>query len=180
MRVVWYELEMYLSFAQVYFLSVEKMDRALHLYPSLTESIWRVCSIRIAVPLLMSHPAYNGWTKEKIRLFCEKSTMVDLPKSSQGQTIFQPSPHAVELILVHGKVTYVSNRDAYEGPCILPSSDERLYVHHTDGVSPRILEIQGGESDSGPGTARLQSVPEEDINSEYFLLRSRDLEVVCP
>ena len=144
------------------------MEKALQLYPSLTESIWRVCSIRIAVPLLMSHPTYSGWTKEKIRLFCEKSTMVDLPKASQGQTIFQPSPHAVELVLIHGKVTCVSNRDTNEGPCILPNCNERLLVHHTDGTSPRILEIQGVESHSHLGTTRLQSITEEDLAGECW------------
>ena len=139
------------------------MEKALQLYPSLTESIWRVCSIRIAVPLLMSHPSYTDWTKEKIRLFCEKSVMVDLPKSSHSQTIFQPSPDAVELVLIHGKVTCVSSRDIYEGPCMLPSSDERLLLHHIDGMSPRILEIQGVDHDSNPGATRLQSVTDDDI-----------------
>ena len=149
------------------------MEEALQLYPSLTESIWRVCSIRIAVPLLMCHPTYNGWTKEKIRLFCEKSTMVDLPKASQGQTVFKPSPETEELVLIHGKVTCFSNRETYEGPCILPNNQESLSVHHTEGTSPRILEIQGVESDSNPGATRLQSIAEEDTAGEYSSLLSR-------
>ena len=148
------------------------MEKALQLYPSLTESIWRVCSIRIAVPLLMCHPSYNSWTKEKIRLFCEKSTMVDLPKAGQGQTIFQPSPDAVEAVLIHGKVSCVSSRDSYEGPCILPS-DERVIVHHTEGASPRILEIQGVEADSNVATTRLQSVTEEDVAGRFPMSQTR-------
>jgi hypothetical protein len=143
------------------------MEKALQLYPSLSESIWRVCSIRIAVPLLMCHPSYNSWTKEKIRLFCEKSTMVDLPKASQGQTVFRASQDAAELVLIHGKVTCVSSRDSYEGPCVLPN-DERVIVHHTDGTSPRLLEIQGVEADSSVATARLQSVTEEDVAGEFI------------
>lgn len=143
------------------------MQEALELYPSLAESIWHVCSIRIAVPLLMSHPSYNGWTKEKIRLFCEKSTMVDLPNASQGQTVFTSSPDTEELVLIHGKVTCVSNRDTYEGPCILPNSQESLLVHHAEGTSPRILEIQGMESDGNPGAMRLQSITEEDTAGEF-------------
>ena len=151
---------------QVYFLSVEKMEKALQLYPALTESIWRVCSIRIAVPLLMSHPTYSGWSKEKIRLFCEKSTMVDLPCVGPSQKTFRPSPDTVELVLVHGKVTCISNRETYEGPCILPNSDERFVVQKSGGASPRILEIQGNDSESNPATTRLQNITEEDLAGE--------------
>ncbi len=115
----------------------------------------------------MSHPSYNSWTKEKIRLFCEKSIMVVLPKTSQSQTVFQPSPDVAERVLIHGKVTCVSSRDTYEGPCILPS-DESLLVHHIEGISPRILEIQGVESDSSLGTTRLQSITEEDISGKLM------------
>lgn len=144
------------------------MKEALELYPALAESIWRVCSIRIAVPLLMSHPPYNSWTKEKVRLFCEKSSMATLP--TDGQTIFQSLRDTVELILVQGKVTYAASRDSYEGPCILPKIEDRL-VLHCDGVLPKILEIHGG-LDGETGFGRIRNpVKENDITGMSLVER---------
>lgn len=44
---------------QVYFISVDKMQRAMKRFHGLTEGLWRVCGIRIAVPLLMEHQTYK-------------------------------------------------------------------------------------------------------------------------
>lgn len=92
--------------------------------------------------------------------------MVDLPKSNQTQTIFHPPKDIEELVLIHGKVTCATSRDVFEGPCMLPN--ERLLIHHTDGTTPRILAIQGMESDSGLGATRLHSVTEDEMAGEFL------------
>ena len=44
---------------QVYFISVDKMQRAMKRFTGLTDGLWRVCGMRIAVPLLMEHQKYQ-------------------------------------------------------------------------------------------------------------------------
>ena len=133
------------------------MEKAIKQYPQLAERIWRVCSIRIAVPLLMSHPSYARWTREKVRLFCEKSSMASLPP--RGQTTFQPSNDVVELILIQGKMSSMTNRDVFEAPCILPHKD-RLLLNY-DCAPPKLLEIKSQSTSHGMVG---ESAQEENIN----------------
>lgn len=57
------------------------MKEAMSRYPDLVDSLWRVCGVRIAVPLLLEVPTYYNWTKDKIRIMCERSFIATLPKS---------------------------------------------------------------------------------------------------
>ena len=49
-------------------------------FPDLVDRLWRVCGVRIAVPLLLEVPAYYNWTRDKIRVMCERSSIAKLPK----------------------------------------------------------------------------------------------------
>ncbi|XP_065070787.1 sperm-specific sodium:proton exchanger-like [Rhopilema esculentum] len=44
---------------QVYYISADKMYQALKRFPGLEDSLWRVCGIRIALPILMDQAAYK-------------------------------------------------------------------------------------------------------------------------
>ena len=49
-------------------------------FPALVNRLWKVCGVRIAVPLLLEVPTYYSWTKDKIRVMCERSYIAALPR----------------------------------------------------------------------------------------------------
>ena len=56
------------------------MTEAMDRFPELVNNLWRVCGVRLAVPLLLEVPTYYNWTKDKIRIMCERSHIAALPK----------------------------------------------------------------------------------------------------
>ena len=56
------------------------MNEAMRRFPDLVDRLWRVCGVRISVPLLLDVPSYYNWTKDKIRIMCERSFIATLPK----------------------------------------------------------------------------------------------------
>lgn len=56
------------------------MTEAMDRFPDLLNNLWRVCGVRFAVPLLLEVPTYYNWTKDKIRIMCERSHIAALPK----------------------------------------------------------------------------------------------------
>lgn len=126
------------SAVQAYFITIDDMKVAMSRYPDLEDRLWKVCGVRIAVPLLLEVPAYYSWTKDKIRVMCERSFIVNLSQGSN--TIFKTNEQMKEVILIQGKVTDLESRDIYEGPCVLPKI-YRTFRLHFDGVEPKILVI---------------------------------------
>ena len=57
------------------------MIEAMNRFPELVNNLWRVCGVRMAVPLLLDVPTYYNWTKDKIRVMCERSYMATLSTS---------------------------------------------------------------------------------------------------
>ena len=56
------------------------MYEAMRRHPDLVDRLWRVCDVRIAVPLLLDAPNYYNRTKDKIRIMCERSFIATLHK----------------------------------------------------------------------------------------------------
>lgn len=69
----------FLFLHKAYFITSDDMKVAMTRYPDLVDRLWKVCGVRIAVPLLLEVPAYYNWTKDKIRVMCERSFIVNLP-----------------------------------------------------------------------------------------------------
>lgn len=107
-------------------------------FPELSEEMWHVCAVRMAVPLLMEEPAYQNWTKDKIRLMCERSYMGKLPTSGPSNTYSVPE-QMKEAVLIQGRLTCAETRETYEGPCVLPRTYRLFKVHYE--VEPKVLVI---------------------------------------
>lgn len=56
------------------------MIEATTRYPDLVDRLWRVCGVRLAVPLLLEVPTYYNWSRDKIRVMCERSYIASIPK----------------------------------------------------------------------------------------------------
>ena len=92
----------------------------------------------MAVPLLMEEPAYHNWTKDKIRLMCERSYIAKLPSPGPSGT-FSTTEQMKEVVLIQGRLTCVETRETHEGPCVLPKT-YRLFKIHFD-LEPKVLVI---------------------------------------
>ena len=85
----------FLFLHKAYFITSDDMKVAMTRYPDLVDRLWKVCGVRIAVPLLLEVPAYYNWTKDKIRVMCERSFIVNLPIGLN--TIFKTSEQMKEV-----------------------------------------------------------------------------------
>ena len=104
----------------------------------LKNRLWKGCGVRVAVPLLLDMPAYHSWTKDKIRLMCERSYLAPIPRGLNA--VFRSSEQMKEVVLIQGKVTCTETRECYEGPCLLPKT-YRTFRLHFEKTDPRILVI---------------------------------------
>ena len=108
-------------------------------FPALRERMWRTCGIRIAVPLLMNMPAYQGITRDNVRYMCEKSAIAVFPRSS-GKVFRVQSDKMAECVLVLGSGICLDSRESYEAPVVLPRSIRSLKVT-SDTNDTRILVV---------------------------------------
>jgi len=126
---------------QVYFISVDKMQRAMKRFTGLTDGLWRVCGMRIAVPLLMEHQKYQIWSKEHLRIICENSQMASLDDSM----LYRLPDDAQEAILIHGKVQCARTKEEFAAPIILPKN--RKSFTYDQKNMPRIMLIVNYKAD---------------------------------
>lgn len=114
------------------------MLKAMETHVELGNRLWRVCGVRIAVPLLMDLLIYHNWTKDKIRLMCERSFLAKLPQPGPN-VIFKITSMMQEALLIQGQVTCTDTREVYEGPVILPKAYRNYRLHYEK--EPKILII---------------------------------------
>ena len=107
-------------------------------FPELSEQMWHVCAVRMAVPFLMEEPAYHNWTKDRIRLMCERSYMAKLSVPAPNST-FSTTERMKEIVLIQGRFSCMETRETYDGPCVLPRTYRLFKVHYE--VEPRVLVI---------------------------------------
>lgn len=134
------------TIVQAYFISGDKMLKAIQRFKGLSDDIWRVCSIRLAVPLVMSDPAYKIYSKDHIRIMCERSEMVDIGH----KTSFAITENMREAILIAGTVYCAHTNESFTGPVILSKSNTLYRFDHIN--KPRILTIL-----SHPSTDRMNN-----------------------
>ncbi|XP_067045427.1 sperm-specific sodium:proton exchanger-like [Acropora muricata] len=135
------------SEVQVFFIPREDMTEAMDRFPDLVNNLWRVCGVRLAVPLLLEVPTYYNWTKDKIRIMCERSHIAALPKPPN--VVFKIADYMREAILVQGKVTEAATETIYEAPCVLPKN-HRLFKLHFEVEEPKILVITRSHESAMP------------------------------
>ena len=123
------------TIVQAYFISSEKMHKAMQRFKGLHEDIWRVCSIRLAVPLIMANPLYKVYSKEYIRIICERSELENLDDSG----IYRITENVREAVLVEGIIMCLHSKETFLGPTLLPKAIE-AYKYDSD-KKPHILTI---------------------------------------
>ncbi|XP_068761684.1 sperm-specific sodium:proton exchanger-like [Montipora capricornis] len=135
------------SEVQAFFVTKEDMVEAMNRFPNLENSLWRVCGVRMAVPLLLEVPTYYNWTKDKIRIMCERSHIASLPKPPN--VVFKIKDHMKEAVLIQGKVTEADTEIIYEAPCVLPKI-HRVFKLHFEAEEPKILVITRSHESAMP------------------------------
>lgn len=157
-------------FPQSYFLPKEKMTETLEEHPELANRLWRVCGVRIAVPLLMDILTYHNWTKDKIRLMCERSYLWRTPPQAPN-AVFRISPMMQEALLIRGHVTCSETREVFEGPAILPKVHKTYKLHYEK--EPKILVIV--RVNENPISEDVGDTPSAlDLVGKFFLMSQSD------
>lgn len=87
----------FVLFFKAYFITKDDMTEAMTRFPDLVNRLWRVCGVRIAVPLLLEVPTYYSWTKDKIRVMCERSYIAPLPKPPNA-AVFNTNEQMKEVV----------------------------------------------------------------------------------
>ncbi|XP_048585520.1 sodium/hydrogen exchanger 10 isoform X2 [Nematostella vectensis] len=123
---------------QAYFMPKDKLLKIMETHSDLHDRLWRVCGVRIAVPLLLDMLVYHNWTKDKIRLMCERSYLAKLPGPGIN-SMFRISSMMQEVLLIQGRATCTSTNEAHIGPCILPKMYKTFRLHYDK--EPKILVI---------------------------------------
>lgn len=123
------------TIVQAYFISAEKMQRAMLHFKGLKDAIWRVCGIRLAVPLINSDPLYKVYSKDSVRIMCQRSQIAEL----DGKGVFRPSEQVRESVLIEGTLHCNNSKQVFIGPILLPKSI-RAFVYDPYSF-PQILLI---------------------------------------
>ncbi|XP_078333950.1 sperm-specific sodium:proton exchanger-like isoform X2 [Crassostrea virginica] len=126
---------------QVLFISGEDMERAMVEFqssePSLEYRLWHVCANRIATSILMKQPAYQGWTKEKIKLQLENSYLLD----SDDIDVFTVDSTMSDVVLINGFAQNVFTREVFSAPCYIPWTVLKLELQPERGPKTVLLVV---------------------------------------
>ncbi|KAL5006670.1 hypothetical protein ScPMuIL_015476 [Solemya velum] len=126
---------------QLLFISLEDMEMAIHKFsnrqPPLFYRLWHVCANRIATGLLMKQAAYQGWTKEKVKLRLENSYIAQLDEAD----IFTIDSSISDVILVNGHAQNAFTHDKFQGPCYIPWTVLKLEALTELDPKPVILVV---------------------------------------
>ncbi|XP_052797553.1 sodium/hydrogen exchanger 10-like isoform X2 [Mya arenaria] len=104
---------------QMLYITLEDMEYALQYFSDgeepLQYRLWHVCANRIAANILMKQSAFQGWTKEKIKLRLENSYLAD----TSGRMFVVDSTMS-DVVLIHGSACNPFSSEEFEGPCYIP------------------------------------------------------------
>ncbi|XP_057290115.1 sodium/hydrogen exchanger 10-like [Hydractinia symbiolongicarpus] len=133
---------------QAYFVGADKIHRAMKRFKGLTEGLWRVCGIRIAVPLLMEHDVYKIWSKEYLRMVCENSHLAHFDDIS----IYHVPENVKEAVLIQGNIICFHTKEVFRAPALLPKN-KRIYCFGE--AKPQVLLIL---NQAGNATSKVKAI----------------------
>lgn len=81
--------------------------------------LWKEISLRIAFPLLLSVPAYQGFSQDQIKYALERAFVPDL----SFVTVFTVTEIIQDVILVEGVAAEYNTREKFLAPCVIPRLD---------------------------------------------------------
>ncbi|XP_062603630.1 sodium/hydrogen exchanger 10-like [Saccostrea cucullata] len=126
---------------QVLFISGDDMEKAMEEFqdsePSLEYRLWHVCANRIATSILMKQPAYQGWTKEKIKLQLENSYLLD----SDDIDVFTVDSGMSDVVLINGYAQNVFTKEVFSAPCYIPWTVLKLELQPQKGPKTVLLIV---------------------------------------
>jgi len=142
---------------QAYFISADKMHRAMKRFNGLTEGLWRVCGIRISVPILMEQQQYKIWSKEHLRIVCENCELANLDDSM----IYRLPDNVREAVLIQGELKCFHTKEVYKSPLVL-AKNKKIF-NFTIANKPRLLLILNRSSGKASPIVHDSSTTKKDM-----------------
>ncbi|XP_060556352.1 sodium/hydrogen exchanger 10-like isoform X2 [Ruditapes philippinarum] len=125
---------------QLLYVSLEDMEYAMQKFNKgdepLEYRLWHVCANRIAANILMKQSAFQGWTKEKIKLRLENSY---LASTSNRQFIVDSSMS--DVVLISGSAKNPFSDEIFDGPCYVPWTVFKLELISDEEVTPVVILV---------------------------------------
>ncbi|XP_008199714.2 solute carrier family 9 member C1-like [Tribolium castaneum] len=149
---------------QVYVLSKGVIKRAMELNPDpvigLECRLWKEVSIRMAVPLLMSVPAYQGFSQDQIKYALERAFVPNL----SNYKIFAVTDMIEDIILIEGCAADFNTRESFVAPCCIPRTVQKLILPKSSLINiPVLLET------------KLLIIPEKDVDEYDVMILAEDM-----
>lgn len=92
------------------------------MYTGMELRMWKAVSVRLAYIILMTVPAYQSWSQEKILFLLERAFVPQI--GSLKSIVLDDLIEAV--LLIEGEALDVNSKDIYYGPCYVPRTVRRL------------------------------------------------------
>ncbi|XP_044264363.1 sodium/hydrogen exchanger 10-like [Tribolium madens] len=153
---------------QVYVLSKGVINRAMELSPDpvvgLECRLWKEVSIRMAVPLLMSVPAYQGFSQDQIKYALERAFVPNL----SNYKVFAVTDMVEDIILIEGTAADFNTRETFVAPCCIPRTVQKLILPKSSLLNiPVFLDT------------KLLIIPEKDVDEyDVMILAEETCEMV--
>ena len=141
--------------------SAEKMHRAMQHYKGLKEAIWRVCSIRLSVPLINNDPMYKVYSKDSVRVMCQRSEIASL----NDHGVFRPTDQIREAVLIEGSLNCTISRQMFTGPILLPKSVQAFQYDIENKPIILLILNKGGTGYEPKEKAPIRSPDIEETNT---------------
>ncbi|XP_053385039.1 sodium/hydrogen exchanger 10-like isoform X1 [Mercenaria mercenaria] len=125
---------------QLMYISLEDMEYAMQKFTKgdepLEYRLWHVCANRIAANILMKQAAFQGWTKEKIKLRLENSY---LASTSNKQFLVDSSMS--DVVLISGSARNPFCDEVFDGPCYIPWTVFKLELLSDEEITPVVILV---------------------------------------
>ncbi|XP_064635099.1 sperm-specific sodium:proton exchanger-like [Lineus longissimus] len=134
---------------QCYHIRPDVIIKAMEQFSHLEDRLWLVCAVRLASAILMKQPKYQGWTLDKIKMVLETAYLANL----KDKLAFTYEWYMNDVILINGICLNANTREAYQGPCYIKSTINKLLLAAEESPKHVILIVPNDD----PGQAAKHS-----------------------
>lgn len=145
--------------SKCYFIPGSVMTKYLKEWPALETRLWKLCTIRLSIRVLIKVDRFSHMGGTRLRIMCETGHLL-----SPKEDTITPLKKGMTLILVKGvaMTLNVDNRRTFHSPCLIPSGFMALRFYK----SARVLQINEYQEAGDDEISGLSYLEEHDGTDE--------------
>ncbi|KAK9881861.1 hypothetical protein WA026_018061 [Henosepilachna vigintioctopunctata] len=163
--------------SQVYILPSDLLEKASQMSPDVARGfearMWKYISLKLAVSILLTTPAYISSNQEKLRYALERCFVPNL----RNIKVFMNNVMIEDIVLIEGVVTDCNTKDIYIAPCYIPRTVQKLSLAQSGSdtminLRTKLLIIPTKDVEPEDIMEAEEEIAEfyqnVDINTEYY------------